>query len=107
MCSTSENWQAFEIIEAYRIKEATCPRQVKQIPFELIACKVFRTCSCKILYAKGVEESGRSLGSQAASFLKLAISLGRICWPSHEEGEKTSTRELNSAPFPRRKELRF
>lgn len=59
MCSTPENWHTFEPTQAYGIKEPKCPRQVEQISFELITYKVFRICSFKILYAKGMGENGR------------------------------------------------
>lgn len=59
MCSTPENWHAFELTQAYRIKEPKCPRRVEQISFELITYKVSRTHSFKILYAKGMGGNGR------------------------------------------------
>lgn len=59
MCSTPENWHAFEPTQAYRIKEPKSPRQVEQISYELITYKVSRTCSFKILNVKGMGENGR------------------------------------------------
>lgn len=74
MCSTPENWQAFELTEAYGIKEPKCPRQGKQISFELISYKVTRTHNFN-----GTEENGRT-GKLAQLIVSLCSNAGQKAW---------------------------